>query len=146
MDGWMDGWMDYWVIVWTLLSSLHFLCTSWNKSIICVFCTLVPFNDFQWCVCLWELSFCYFLTYIWWTLDNSLDPIRHITILLCRIARPQLVVHAVYHLKRCSRCGQLDVKYSGKVDISVDKIFLFKLFFLGFFSVCLLNIHFNIFQ
>ena len=58
--------------------------------------------------------------------------------------RPQLVVHAVYHQEHCSRCGQLDVKYSGKVHISVDKIFLFKLFFLRFFSVCLPNIYFNI--
>ena len=35
-------------------------------------------------------------------------------------------------------------KYRGKVDISVDKIFWFKLFFLGFCSVCLPNIYFNI--
>ena len=42
--------------------------------------------------------------------------------------------------------GQLDVKYSGKVDISVDEIFLFKLFSLGFFSVCLPNIYFNILE
>ena len=60
-----------------------------------------------------------------------------------QLHRPKLVVHADYHYERCSRCGQLDVKYSGKVDISVDKIFLFKLFFLGFFSVCLPNIYFN---
>ena len=40
----------------------------------------------------------------------------------------------------------VDVKYSGKVDISVDNIFLFKLFFLGFFSVCLPNIYFNILE
>ena len=60
--------------------------------------------------------------------------------------RPQLVVHAVYHQERCSRCGQLDVKYIGKVDISVDEIFLFKLFFLGLFSVCLHNIYFNILE
>ena len=45
-----------------------------------------------------------------------------------------------------SGCGQLDVKYSGKVDISVDKILLFKLFFLGFFSVCLPNIFFNMLE
>ena len=30
------------------------------------------------------------------------------------------------------------------IDISADKIFLFKLFFLGFFSVCVPNIYFNI--
>ena len=60
--------------------------------------------------------------------------------------RPQLVVHAVYHQVGCSRCGQLDVKYSDKVDISVDKIFMFYLFFLGFFSVCLLNIYFNVLE
>ena len=41
---------------------------------------------------------------------------------------------------------RLDVKYSGKVDTSDDKIFLFKLFFLGFFSVCLPNIYFNILE
>ena len=35
---------------------------------------------------------------------------------------------------------------SGKFDISVDKIFLFKLFFLGFFSVCLPNIYFNMLE
>ena len=34
-------------------------------------------------------------------------------------------------------------KICGKVDISVDKIFLFKLVFLGFFSACLPNIYFN---
>ena len=56
------------------------------------------------------------------------------------------MVHAVYHYERCSWCGQLDVKYSGKVDISVDKIFLFKLFFLGLFSVCLPNIYFNMLE
>ena len=44
------------------------------------------------------------------------------------------MVNAVYHWDCCSRCGQLGVEYSGKVNISVDKIFLFKLFFLGFFS------------
>ena len=60
--------------------------------------------------------------------------------------RPKLVVHAVYHQERCSRCGQLDVKYSGKLDITVHKIFLFKLFFLGFFSVSLPNIYFNILE
>ena len=38
------------------------------------------------------------------------------------------------------------VKYSCKVDIFVDKIFLFKLFFLWFFSVCLPNIYFNILE
>ena len=63
-----------------------------------------------------------------------------------QLHRPQLVVHAVYHYERCSRCGQLDVKYSGKVDISVDKILLFKLFFLGLFSVCLPNIYFNMLE
>ena len=31
-------------------------------------------------------------------------------------------------------------------DISVDEIFPFKLFFLGFFSVCLPNIYFNILE
>ena len=56
------------------------------------------------------------------------------------------MVPAVYHKERGSRCGQLDEKYSGKVDISVDKIFLFKLFFLEFFSVCLPNIYFNILE
>ena len=65
---------------------------------------------------------------------------------LAQFPRPQLVVHAVYHQKCCSWCGQLDVKYGGKVDISVDEIFLFKLFFLGFFSVCVPNIYFNIFE
>ena len=60
--------------------------------------------------------------------------------------RPQLVVHAVYHQERCSRCGQIDVKYCGKVDISVDKIFLFELFFLWFFLVVLPNIYFNILE
>ena len=60
--------------------------------------------------------------------------------------RPQLVVHAVYHQERCTRCGQLDVQYSDKVYISVDKIFLIKLFFLEFFSVCLPNIYFNILE
>ena len=65
--------------------------------------------------------------------------------MLPEFPRPQLVVHAVYHLERCSRCGQLHVKYSGEVDVS-DKIFLFKLFFLGFFSVCLPNIYFNIIE
>ena len=45
---------------------------------------------------------------------------------------PSLVVHAVYHKERC--------------DISVDKIFPFKIFFLGFFSVCLPNIYFNILE
>ena len=63
-----------------------------------------------------------------------------------QLHRPQLVVHVVYHQERCSRCGQLDVKYSGKFDISVDKIFLFKLFLLGFFSVCLPNIYFNMLE
>ena len=56
------------------------------------------------------------------------------------------MVQGVYQQKRCSRCGQLDVKYSGKVDISVDKIFLFKLFFLGFFSGSLPNIYFHILE
>ena len=37
-------------------------------------------------------------------------------------------------------------KYSGEVDISVDEIFLLKLFFLGFFSVCLTNIYFNVLE
>ena len=60
--------------------------------------------------------------------------------------RTRLVVQGVYHQERCSRCGQLNVKYSGKVDIFVDRIFLFKLFFLGFFSVCLPNIYFNILE
>ena len=41
---------------------------------------------------------------------------------------------------------QLDVKYSDKVDISVDKIILFTLFFLRFFSACLPNIYFNILE
>ena len=40
----------------------------------------------------------------------------------------------------------VDIRYSGKVDISVDKIFLFKLFFLGFVSVCIPNIYFNILE
>ena len=40
----------------------------------------------------------------------------------------------------------LGVKCSSKVNISVDKIFLFKLFFLGFFSVCLPNIYFNMLE
>ena len=61
--------------------------------------------------------------------------------------RPQLVVvHGVYHWERCSWCRQFDVKYSGKVDISVDTIFLFKHFIFGFFSVCLSNIYFNILE
>ena len=70
----------------------------------------------------------------------------HLEELTIQFPRPQLVVHAVYHKERCSPCGQLDVKYCGKVDISIDNIFLFKLFFLGFFSVCLPNIYFNIFE
>ena len=46
-------------------------------------------------------------------------------------------VHSA-HANKCSRCG--------KVDIYVDETFLFKLFFLGFFSVCLPNIYFNILE
>ena len=56
------------------------------------------------------------------------------------------MVHAVYHYDRCSRCGQLDVKDSGRVDVSVDKKFLFKLFFLGYFSACLPNIYFSMLE
>ena len=67
-------------------------------------------------------------------------------IALSEFLRPQLVVHAVYHKERCSSCGQLDVKYSGKVDISIDNIFPFKLYFLGFFSVRLPDIYFNILE
>ena len=59
---------------------------------------------------------------------------------------PQLVVHVVYHQEHCSQCGQLNVKYNGKTDISVDKISLFELFFLGFFSDCLPNIYLNILE
>ena len=61
-----------------------------------------------------------------------------------QLPRPQLVVHAVYHQERCNRCGQIDVKYSDKVHIYIDKILLFEHFFLGFYSVCLPNIYFNI--
>ena len=63
-----------------------------------------------------------------------------------QLHRPQLVVHAVYHKERCSQCGQLDVKYSGKFDIFIDEIFLFKLFFLWFFSACLPNIYCNMLE
>ena len=45
-------------------------------------------------------------------------------------------------------CNTIDLRRAqvNKVDISVDKIFLFKLSFLGFFSVCLSNIYLNIWE
>ena len=42
--------------------------------------------------------------------------------------------------------GNLMQKYSGKVNVSVDKIFMFKPFFLVFFSVCVPNFYFNVIE
>ena len=59
-----------------------------------------------------------------------------------------------YHLVKPPQLDPLKIGYplqsmwatwcNGKVDISFDKIFLLKLFFLGFFSVCLPNVYFYI--